>query len=72
MTWVDIVIIVGAVLSVGGTIAASIIRKKKGQSGCGCGCASCPSAGACAMARKQQAVKNTQENQPAKEEKENV
>ena len=64
MTWIDVLIIVGAVLAVGGTVAASIIRKKKGQTGCGCGCASCPSAGACAMAKKQaQATENKEENQ---------
>ena len=74
MTWIDVLIIIGAVLIVGGTIAASIVRKKKGQTGCGCGCASCPSAGACSMAKKQaQETENAQENQPkTTKEEENV
>lgn len=47
MTPMDVVIIVLAVLSVGGFIGVSIWRKKTGKSkGCGCGC-DCSDCSAC-------------------------
>ncbi|MBQ7368300.1 MAG: FeoB-associated Cys-rich membrane protein [Clostridia bacterium] len=50
MTWVDVVVLVGACVIVGSFFAIRFWRKKTGKSkGCGCGCdcsscSSCPSA----------------------------
>ena len=51
---IDIIILVTAIVVVGGVIALSLWRKKKGKTGCGCGCngcASCPSKGDCATVK---------------------
>ena len=45
MSWWEILIIISACAFVVGVIAASVIRKKQGKTGCGCdcgGCSSCP------------------------------
>ena len=49
MSPVDIVILILAVLCVGGAIALALGRRKNGRSGCGCssGCTGCPQAGRC-------------------------
>ncbi len=49
MSPVDIVILILAVLCVGGAIALALWRRKTGRSGCGCssGCAGCPQNGWC-------------------------
>ncbi len=49
MSPIDVVILILAVLCVGGAIALTIWRRKTGRSGCGCssGCAGCPHAGRC-------------------------
>lgn len=45
---IDIILIIGAVLIIGGIIAYLIISKRKGKNvGCGCGCSGCPNASAC-------------------------
>ena len=41
MQLIEILVIIGCVLIVGGVIAMSIINKKKGKSSCGCNCANC-------------------------------
>ena len=44
----EIIIIVSAVLIVGGVAASAIVRKLKGKRGCsGCGCAGCPYGSSC-------------------------
>ena len=41
MTWWEILIIIGAAAFVVAVTVASIIRKKRGKTGCGCGCENC-------------------------------
>ncbi len=43
---IDIVILVAAVLAVGGAVALSVVRKKQGKSGC-CDCSSCADCANC-------------------------
>lgn len=48
MSWWEILIIIAACAFVVGVIAASVIRKKQGRSGCDCGgCAGCTGCAAC-------------------------
>lgn len=46
MTWYEIVIIAAAALFVLGVVIASVIRKKKGRTGCDC-CGNCAGCSAC-------------------------
>lgn len=57
---IDIILIVVFAVLVFGIAAYLIVKKKKGKGGCGCGCSGCPSAGACAAAKKSE----MQENEP--------
>ena len=55
MSWWEILIIIAACAFVVGVIAASVIRKKQGKTGCGCdcgGCAGCSGCAACASHKK--------------------
>ena len=47
MTLIEILVIVGCVLVVGGVIISSIINKKKGKTSCGCGCTDCSKCSSC-------------------------
>ncbi len=49
---IDIILVVSFAVLVVGIVAYLIVKKKKGKGGCGCGCSGCPSAGACAAAKK--------------------
>ncbi|MBQ3115581.1 MAG: FeoB-associated Cys-rich membrane protein [Clostridia bacterium] len=46
MTLLEILVIVGCCLIVGGVVTLSIINKKKGKTSCGCGC-DCSKCSAC-------------------------
>lgn len=52
MTPIEIIVIIGCVLIVGGVIITSIINKKKGKSSCGCGCADCSKCSHCSSKPK--------------------
>ena len=47
MTWYEILIILAACAIVIGVIAASVIRRKHGKTGCGCDCSGCAGCTAC-------------------------
>lgn len=48
MTLLEILVIIGCCLIVGGVTAMSIINKKKGKTSCGCGCScNCSTCTAC-------------------------
>lgn len=47
MTLLEILVIIGCCLIVGGVITISIINKRKGKTSCGCDCANCSSCSAC-------------------------
>ena len=49
---IDIILIVALTILVLGIAAYLIVKKKKGESSCGCICQGCPSASACAQAKK--------------------
>lgn len=51
MTWYEILIIIAACAVVIGVIAASIVRKKHGKTGCGCDCGGCPGCAGCSACR---------------------
>ncbi len=51
MTWYEILIIIAACAIVIGVIAASILRKKHGKTGCGCDCGGCPGCAGCSACR---------------------
>lgn len=45
---IDILLLIGAALLIGGIIAYLIVSRRKGKHvGCGCGCSGCPNASAC-------------------------
>lgn len=52
MQWYEILIIVLAAAFVVGVITRSVLRKKKGKSGCGCDCGSCGGCSACASRKE--------------------
>jgi len=52
MTLIEILVIIGCVVIVGGVIITSIINKKKGKTSCGCGCADCSKCSHCASKPK--------------------
>ena len=54
MTWYEILIILAACAIVIGVIAASVIRRKHGKTGCGCDCADCGHCSACRGGRSPQ------------------
>ena len=41
MTLIEILVIIGCVLIVGGVITSAIMNKKKGKTSCGCDCSKC-------------------------------
>ncbi len=47
MSWWEILIIIAACAFVVGVIAASVIRKKQGKTGCGCDCGGCSGCSGC-------------------------
>ena len=51
MTWYEILIILAACAIVIGVIAASVIRRKHGKTGCGCDCGGCPGCAGCSACR---------------------
>ena len=51
MTWYEILIIIAACAVVIGVIAASVVRKKHGKTGCGCDCGGCPGCAGCSACR---------------------
>lgn len=44
---VEILVIIGCTLIVGGVIVKSIINKKNGKTSCGCGCSDCSKCHGC-------------------------
>lgn len=59
----EIIIIVSAVLIVGGVAASAIVRKLKGKSGCsGCGCAGCPYGSSCGSRRERKKDKDKKQD----------
>jgi len=56
MTPIEIIVIIAAVLIVGGVIVKSIIDRKKGKTSCGCDCSNC--SGSCSCC----GTKNKEEN----------
>ena len=69
---IDILIIILAVLTVGGVVVYTIWKKKNGKGGCGCGCRGCPSAGSCSLASNCPSAKNNTSAEEKQEEKENA
>ena len=51
MTPIEIIVIIGCVLIVGGVITTSIINKKKGKTTCGC-CSDCSKCKCCSSKGK--------------------
>ena len=51
MTWYEVLIIIAACAVVIGVIAASVVRKKHGKTGCGCDCGGCPGCAGCSACR---------------------
>ena len=69
MSWWEILIIIAACAFVVGVIAASVIRKKQGKTGCGCdcgGCAGCSGCAACASHKKSE-DKPDEQNKPTRQ-----
>ncbi len=50
MSPIDIIVVIGCALLGVYVIISSILKKKKGKTGCGCNCANCSG---CARAKKQ-------------------
>lgn len=53
MSWWEILIIIAACAFVVGVIAASVIRKKQGKTGCGCDCGGCAGCTGCAACNRE-------------------
>ena len=51
MTWYEILIILAACRTLSGVIAASVIRRKHGKTGCGCDCGGCSGCSGCASCK---------------------
>ena len=47
MELIEILVIIGCSLIVGGVIVKAIIDKKKGKTSCGCGCSNCSKCPGC-------------------------
>ena len=65
MTWYEVLIIIAACAIVIGVIAASVVRKKQGKTGCGCdcgGCSSCAGCSACRSAADKETKQHTQQS----------
>ena len=65
MTWYEVLIIIAACAIVIGVIAASVVRKKQGKTGCGCdcgGCSGCAGCSACRSAADKETKQHTQQS----------
>ncbi len=69
MSWWEILLIIAACAFVVGVIAASVIRRKQGKTGCGCdcgGCSGCSGCSACASEKKE-APHDEKQKQPTRQ-----